>query len=571
MIWRLEYCNKFGDTARLDIQKGNATVQMVEGTGEPFILNYKLDKPDKSGYFMTSSAEISIFETSTFNIDDLKTSNETEISVKYYVNSVLKWSGFILPDFFSRQIGEPAIVEMTASDRLGALKGVTLTGLTAKVSLRSLLNQSLAKTGLLLPLNVTTTFVNGATNVLDTEILSQRLTDNKGRSISCYDIIKSILVTTNSTIRQVNGEWRLLNKIEQEALAPSVTFNEVEKGARRTIEPVASSVGVFKEFGGGRKYPLNYDFSQDAIDWTPVNGFTVAFDNMEILGYTIGSPNTVNYGNPTEKQYLVNDNEKPDGINTDFNASPYLKYEIVMPSGYTDSVNISVDINAIGIRGSRLIYQLLAKKGATVLSMGFNGDFMPFENDNDLNAMWLSFPMEAPETAYTKSRLVTGKLEDIDLSGYTLELRLYGLRLNFVNYLSIKISDNAEISKGDLYKTEQIGEFTKKHEVDTSIFGDYITIGLNRYFYEYPIDDTSNLYIGNNLATGIWTSYNDSTQLPLLQHITRQKSRLFSVAHDILRASIELRSFEPLAIYQSCDGDKWVIVEASYDFFALKN
>ena len=141
MIWRLTYCNKNGVEARVDIIKGDRTsVEIVKGSANPFTLSYKLDKSDKSGHIMTSSADIEIFETETFNIDDLKTSNETELKVEYFEGNVLTWSGFILPDFFSREIGSPNIVRMTASDRLTALKGVTLSDLPIRVSLRNLMN-----------------------------------------------------------------------------------------------------------------------------------------------------------------------------------------------------------------------------------------------------------------------------------------------------------------------------------------------------------------------------------------------------------------------------------------------
>src|SRR5690554_305159 len=127
MIWRLTYCNKEGVEARLDIIRGALTpVEVIEGTETPFVLNYKMDKPDKSGHVMSSSADISIFETSSFNIDNLKTSSETEIKVEHYIDNELDWSGFVIPDFFSKTIGTPATVEMVASDRLGTLKGVTL-------------------------------------------------------------------------------------------------------------------------------------------------------------------------------------------------------------------------------------------------------------------------------------------------------------------------------------------------------------------------------------------------------------------------------------------------------------
>ena len=176
MIWRLTYCNKEGVEARIDIIKGNRTpVEIVQGSGQPFTLSYKLDKNDKSGHIMTSSADIEIFETETFNIDDLKTSNETELKVEYFEDNILTWEGFILPDFFSREIGSPNIVRMTASDRLTALKGVALSDLPAKVSLRSLIERCLNKTGLTLGLVSQIQINQGSTNILDSEILSQRL------------------------------------------------------------------------------------------------------------------------------------------------------------------------------------------------------------------------------------------------------------------------------------------------------------------------------------------------------------------------------------------------------------
>ena len=335
MIWRLTYCNKEGVQARLDIIRGASTpVEVIEGTATPFILNYKLDKTDKSGFFMTSSADISIFETPTFNIDNLKTSSETEIKVEHYINNVLDWSGFVIPDFFSKTIGTPATVEMAASDRLGTLKGVTLDNLPAKISLRNLLTQSLAKTGLTLTLNTQVQLTHGTTNILDTEILSQRLKDNKGRNISCYDIIKSILVATNSTIRQKKGTWQVYNKLEHEAQTASVSFDDVMVGARRTIQPVASSVGVFHEFGGDRLYPDNFNFQSEAINWTAVNGFVMSFDNREVLGYELSGGSYIPvYGAPTDKKYLVNTNDSPSSINTDFNTSPYIKTEIPIEIG----------------------------------------------------------------------------------------------------------------------------------------------------------------------------------------------------------------------------------------------
>ena len=170
------------------------------------------------GYIISSSADIAIYESGTFNIDTLKTSNETDIKVEYYIDNVLTWSGFVVPNFFSRVIGTPAIVNMVASDRLGSLKGQTLSGLPAMVTLSSLVSSCLSKTVLSLPINLKADFTSvvGNENVFASKVISQRFTDTKGRNISCYDILRSILVMTNSVVVQRNGQWYVANKIQIE-------------------------------------------------------------------------------------------------------------------------------------------------------------------------------------------------------------------------------------------------------------------------------------------------------------------------------------------------------------------
>ena len=134
-----------------------------------------------------------------------------------------------------------------------------------------------------LPLAYTVDFktkINGSTiDFMYVVASAERLQDDKGKRISCYDILRSILVLSNSTIRQRNGSWTLINKIQHEAVSPQLTFNEVYAGAKRTIQPVFSSVGAFQEFGGDR-YPNNYDFKV-ATGWTPKNGFSYVRENRE--------------------------------------------------------------------------------------------------------------------------------------------------------------------------------------------------------------------------------------------------------------------------------------------------
>src|SRR5690554_4106823 len=385
MIWRLTYCNKKGVEARIDIIKGDRTsIEIVEGSANPFTLSYKLDKNDKSGHIMTSSADIEIFETATFNIDDLKTSNETELKVEYFEDDVLTWSGFILPDFFSREIGSPNIVRMTASDRLTALKGITLSDLPSKISLRDLIELCLEQTGLSLGLVSQIQINQGSTNILDSEVLSQRLTDVRGRSISCYDILMSIMVGTNSTIRQRAGQWQVYNKLEHELRTPTIFFDKVEKGAIRTIQPVASSVGVYNEFGGNRLHPNNYDFSLGLANWTSRNGFEAYIDNRVVSSFLGGTP--IYQPDVTTNDYLVNFNNWITN-ETNLDTAPFLESNnIPIASAQNDAVEVEVDISAVMAEKlsshtviSFLRYAIIATNGVDTYALTTNGVFETYD------------------------------------------------------------------------------------------------------------------------------------------------------------------------------------------------
>ena len=605
MIYRLIYCNKDGVQARVDIQKGSSTpVIDVEGTERPFVLSYNNDKGDKSGMFLSSSADIEIYETTDFNINNLKTSNETELSVTHYINNVISWQGFIIPDFFSIEVRNNPVITMTASDRLGTLKNITLSDLPSMISLRELAILCLNKTGLSLPLRNMADFSNGTgvNDFFNSKILTQRLSDTKGRSISCYDILSSILTASNSFLVQRSGAWHIINKIQHEAGSGKLytgatsfinwsdvisNFSDISIGGRRTIIPVASTVGVFHEFGGGRLHPENYDFSLNLTGWTAVNGFVAVIDNRKVDNFVSGTgvipqewTTDPVFGDPTEKKYLVNDNY---GINYDFANKPYLRSSNI-PVTYPNisQVKVNVEVNATGpyidsetYRGETN-FAVIASNGTSTLHLTGSGTFEPLSGDPFLHKVL--FDGDTHLQAVTSSRSVNGVLavQEGNLSGYNITVRIYGytkgvtggrfLVTTLVNSVAVTITDISDEAKGILYKTERTDNYTKAHDIDTSLFADYLTTGLNGYFYSFPIDDTSLLYNSNNELTSKWTAYNDTEQLPLLQHITRQRSRLFSVAHDLLSAELEVNNFDPLAIFVSCD-KRYTVVSAQFDFF----
>ena len=135
-------------------------------------------------------------------------------------------------------------------------------------------------------------------------------------------------------------------------------------------------------------------------------------------------------------------------------------------------------------------------------------------------------PLALVTPPYSKSEKRKGLLEVENVKDFHVNIRIYGSSFNQyvnVNYLSVKFDNKIETPKGIIYKTEQGSNFTKMHDLETSIFGDYLTNGLNGYFYDYPKDDTSSLFNNAGVLTNNWTTPTDTAELPLLQHISRQK------------------------------------------------
>lgn len=597
MIFKLEYKNKDLDVARLEITTPGLVEKTIEGTEDPFRLIYKLDKSDKSGHFLTSSAEINIYETEEFNIDALKTSNETEIKVDYYINNIKKWTGFVIPDFFSKEIGKRSVVSMVASDRIGTLKGVTLTDLNAFVSLRTLAEQCLSNTGLSLPLNTMVDLEADAVNFFNVDAFSQRLVDNKGRSISCYDILSSILVSSNSIILQRNAEWYIVNKLQHELgqgklYSDSTTFtnwqdiihyfSDVNVGARRTIIPVAASTGVYHEHGGGRKYPDNYNFADGLAGWTAKNGFAASIDNKKIDFYLFGAPSFS--ATETVPPYLLNNNQRILSGNS-MDLVPYIESSpIAVKAVEADRVNVNIDISVTAPGGASHLadpaaypsfvrYAVIATNGPTKLALNRSGAFETY-NPNSYETQTLlthvrntldraSFADDIPSAV--SGTLIAGN----DIANYNITIRIYGsgtYQTVLINQATITFSTtNSRLPKGTIFKTEQGSNYTKEHEIDTSIWGDYLYSGLNGYFYNYPIDDTSSLY-SNGVLTSKWTDITDpGVERSLLHHITTQRSRMFSRAHDLVSAEMDMRLFDPLSVYVACS-KRYTLVSATVDF-----
>ena len=163
---------------------------------------------------------------------------------------------------------------------------------------------------------------------------------------------------------QRGGEWVIINKIQHEAGsgklytgATSFTnwsdvifnFSDINVGGRRTIIPVASTVGVFHEFGGGRLNPVNHDFSQGLTGWEAKDGFVASIENRQVKGFVLSDGAYIpDYGDATNKNYLVNRNYVYMDV-PGRDGQPRLSItDIPIITSNPKEVEVSFDINATG-------------------------------------------------------------------------------------------------------------------------------------------------------------------------------------------------------------------------------
>ncbi len=331
----LRYCSRFGDSLRIELQidgyigqaflivnngdnvsddqgrnvavniDGNFNpdrdMNLIEGTDNPFTLQFRNDTGEKGGSVRATSASMAFFEDAVFNIDDLATSDEMGIRCKFFVNDELEWIGFVTPDFFNVEITSNPVINLTASDRIGILKDIPYPlddfYKSQRKSKLAILIECLKKTGLELPINICCRlyceeFDHGyesvpgfeqieLTNYLQDSFVSELrfVTDAENEeTLDCYSIITKMGAEGNCFVTQYKGEWWVINKSDLEhglsilhrynfnstrKVAVSKInfgeqyFNHIDTGGQRTLIPAGAKNTYELNHGENVIYPTN--------------------------------------------------------------------------------------------------------------------------------------------------------------------------------------------------------------------------------------------------------------------------------------------------------------------------
>lgn len=308
--YMLRYCNSKGDALKIELQlkdyigetflivnnddyvtnhdgeyvvlnidgkyNPNRDINPIEGYTNPFTLRYRNDIGEKGGTIRATEANMSFYEDILFNIDDLATSDETAIRCIFSINDEIEWIGFIVPDFFSVEITENPVIDLTGSDRIGILKDLEYdidvdNILTLKSDLQ-IIQKILKDTGLELNINILCDIEcqqisSTSGSVLNHVYVSEKRFMDGDKVLNCYDVLKSILDKYNCLFTQYKGEWWIVNKQQL-------------------------------ELGGGKVY--KYDINRTLISSTPYSQDQVFFNHIDVGGFrTIipaGGKNTYSLG-----------------------------------------------------------------------------------------------------------------------------------------------------------------------------------------------------------------------------------------------------------------------------------
>ena len=535
------------------------------GTPDLFSLSYISDTKDKGQTIMSTEADINIYQDDYFNIDNLATSGETDIKIQYYESDLLVWSGFVLPDFFEVDIKPNPIISMVATDRLGVLKEIDFKG--ERQIPRDIVLDCLANTGL--TLDSTIIYQN---SYFETTTINLERYDG----MSCYDVLTSVLTAFNAKVVQYGNKWNIINKLTLETRQTSsiIQVGLVHVNGRREIKPVASEVSMKMEFGGSQHYPKNWNFKksggeQPFKDWTVQP--TDRENTYQVKGYTVdGSVQYPIFGEDTRvKSLQFSSNRLPalGGVNIltfPHKSSTFSEFKLLA------NVNYKIDfrINFTSASNIDILAYLLVRKGSNyfVYYKDVNGDIRAGSAGTGTPTITTLNPIvvaSADRESFGVVQTQWNQEFEIDKSFFgvsdetddTIEFQIIILAGRsytspvtqttvFINSAELVLNDSETTGKGLIFKIKQGGErFSKAKKEQTIHFSDRIMTGVNGYFYNYRVDDTS------------------ITNLPLefiLQNTLREQAQMFSKARDFLSLSGNIK-VNPLARY-ICGDKQYVLV-----------
>ncbi len=238
--YRMDFEDQFqGDDFRIDIEKEDY-VDSIIGLGHEVNSAFTLDyNSDQDAWIIGSEGKITFIasqdDTAAYDAD-FYDSTFRDMKVKFYVNSVLKWVGWLKPENTTRQFLDPNVEYiLSATDGLNDLQDIDYTGFidagkqdTLQIIKNVLVFNAIDDIDILIQCNLfEDQLMIAGQNVFNTlqnnnkEFYSTE--DGEAKADKCFDVLEKCIKPYYCRLYQSDGLWKIVNG--QEYVSEADTFD----------------------------------------------------------------------------------------------------------------------------------------------------------------------------------------------------------------------------------------------------------------------------------------------------------------------------------------------------------
>jgi hypothetical protein len=242
MTWYPKYRCEWKDylklSKRVDIEDTtNVGITTLIADGDPLTIENLTTEDEIHGDpIKGSKLSLRVKCTVDFSLDTLYAIQDQQYRVSYYVNSVLKWQGFIFTDQYSEPYDmTPYSMVVTASDQLGILKNILFddgaivpTYYNGRMLESHIILLILAKIGLVQFTEYCNIYEVGMNNDVDDSPFDQIAIDaDVFQDMDCYSVLGEILRKYNAIVRNIAGKMIIYRPVE---LSQATVYGRVFTG-----------------------------------------------------------------------------------------------------------------------------------------------------------------------------------------------------------------------------------------------------------------------------------------------------------------------------------------------------
>ena len=257
--------------------------------------------------------------------------DEKKYTVQVKKGSQIVFNGFLKPDGITQSfVRDEWYVDLDFIDGLGSLKDLAFVkpnglNFTGKMSVHDVIMNSLARTGLVMPLNsflpIEYIGYSGSNILKDTYVSSDRFfkidaqTTGGGTTMTCEEVLKSVLNIFSACITQQDGQWWLYRPND---LTPNVTFidnNSNTTFVKNIYKKVGSQIDNF--------YPHHCSGNQTIQTKGAISAYRLnykyGFRQGELANPNLNHDSSLNFDSWTKATYLgtvvlINDPNDTSGL-----------------------------------------------------------------------------------------------------------------------------------------------------------------------------------------------------------------------------------------------------------------